>query len=248
MNHCLCGEPILTLNAMYSWDNTIFDNIVLPTGIDNDTLIATLISYCGENEVRYPSLPMLSDQIHLFFKMHKIEFQKIWDTENFEYNPIHNYDRTETELYELKRDVKRKLDEEKIFDQNNQTTSNSRVESESTQNPGEIIENQVSAFNSSGYQPKEKTIHSGQNVSHTDSEVNGSTTDDNFYTDDTSTNENTDQQDNTSRILESKGNIGVTSTQQMIQQEREIANFSTYLYISSKFEDEITIPVYRRRC
>ena len=40
------------------------------------------------------------------------------------------------------------------------------------------------------------------------------------------------------------GNIGVTTSQQMIQSEKEIADFSIYYTIAMQFEDAITIPVY----
>lgn len=40
------------------------------------------------------------------------------------------------------------------------------------------------------------------------------------------------------------GNIGVTTSQQMIQSEKELAGFSIYYTIAMQFEDAITIPVY----
>ena len=41
------------------------------------------------------------------------------------------------------------------------------------------------------------------------------------------------------------GNIGVTTSQQMIRSEREdVANFSWYYTVAMDFEDAITIPVY----
>lgn len=40
------------------------------------------------------------------------------------------------------------------------------------------------------------------------------------------------------------GNIGVTTSQQMIQSEKELADFSIYYTIAMQFEDAITIPVY----
>lgn len=40
------------------------------------------------------------------------------------------------------------------------------------------------------------------------------------------------------------GNIGVTTSQQMIQSEKELANFSIYYTIAMQFEDAITIPIY----
>lgn len=40
------------------------------------------------------------------------------------------------------------------------------------------------------------------------------------------------------------GNIGVTTSQQMIQSEKDLANFSIYYTMAMQFEDAITIPIY----
>ena len=40
------------------------------------------------------------------------------------------------------------------------------------------------------------------------------------------------------------GNIGVTTSQQMIQSEKELADFSIYYSIAMQFEDAITLPIY----
>lgn len=240
----VCCSPnrhgILTLQGMYDYDNTIFDNIVIPTGMEKDTLVSTILMMGGENEIRYPSYPLLTNRINLFFKMHKIEFQKIWDTENFEYNPIHNYDRTEMETIDLQQNINKQFDQSDTNTVSSESASDENVTSTTT--PNLTNEQKVSAFNSTGYLPKEQTTQTGTNAitstDHVTGEQSGKSVRDNMYTDDT------DRKDNTNRKLTASGNIGVMSTQEMIKQEREISDFSTYYYIASKFENEITIPVY----
>lgn len=41
-----------------------------------------------------------------------------------------------------------------------------------------------------------------------------------------------------------QGNIGVTTTQQMIREERDISDFSIYAYIADSFKDEFCILIY----
>ena len=46
------------------------------------------------------------------------------------------------------------------------------------------------------------------------------------------------------KVGNSKGNIGVTTTQQMIQQERDIVQFNIYDYITESFKNRFCISVY----
>ena len=40
------------------------------------------------------------------------------------------------------------------------------------------------------------------------------------------------------------GNIGVTTTQQMIKEERDISDFNIYGYIADSFKNEFCVLVY----
>lgn len=69
----------------------------------------------------------------------------------------------------------------------------------------------------------------------------------NPYTRTESTNNDTDTVRGNGETVHSgkiHGNIGVTTSQQMIQSEREVANFDIYDYIANKFEDAFTLAVY----
>lgn len=86
--------------------------------------------------------------------------------------------------------------------------------SDSTYNPGSEVENKISAMNSDGYQNDNKTINSGEDRNHNNYE---------------------------SRI---HGNIGVTTTQQMIQSELELRKFNLFEYIAQLFETDLCLGVY----
>lgn len=87
-------------------------------------------------------------------------------------------------------------------------------------------ESKVSAYDSSVYQPKDFD----------ESHNNGSST----GTETISGNNKSDDK----HIGHLHGNIGVTSSQQMLQQEIEISRFSLYDNISELFLSEIVIPIY----
>lgn len=86
--------------------------------------------------------------------------------------------------------------------------------------------NQGVAFNSNSFEDREKDISSGS-MSSTDN----STTRDAGYNDQT-------------RNYTSQGNQGVTSTQQLIQEEREVSKFSLYDIIITEFKTHFCLLVY----
>lgn len=85
-------------------------------------------------------------------------------------------------------------------------------------------ESRVSAYNSSTYQPSGKTINDGG----TSSEGGGSSS----------------SEGKSTHVGHLYGNIGVTTSQQMLQSELDIARFSVYDSIAHMFMSEFTIPVY----
>ena len=103
-------------------------------------------------------------------------------------------------------------------------SSNSTGTFDSTVN--EETERTKSAYDSSTYQPYDK--------------VTGRTTNDTDTTDRTSTTVNNDSEHN-GRI---HGNIGVTTSQQMLTQELELGYWNLYQRITQLFLQEFVIPVY----
>lgn len=95
---------------------------------------------------------------------------------------------------------------------------NDRSDSDAT------TESRVSAYNSSSYQPSGKTINDGG----TSSEGIGKNS----------------SEGKTIHSGHLYGNIGVTTSQQMLQSELDLARFSIYDSIAHMFMTEFTIPVY----
>ena len=86
-----------TLGGLYAYDNTIFDEAVLPDGIDRDTLIFVIMDMAGNNVCRYSSPTKLKNAITVFFKKNEYKFQGLIETTTFDYDPLVNYDLTITE-------------------------------------------------------------------------------------------------------------------------------------------------------
>lgn len=100
---------------------------------------------------------------------------------------------------------------------------------EVTSSPNTVTEGDYYGFNlSEGSRPVDKTTVTGSDQTDTNS---------------TSTMTHGHQE---SLTVDSHihGNIGVTTSQQMIQSEKELADFSIYYSIAMQFEDAITLPIY----
>lgn len=220
---------LLTLNSMLDYYGNTFDNIVIPNGADKEVLIDTIRDYCGDNECRYYEPVKLKKTVEVFFKMYQYKYERLWLSTQQEYEMIENYDRKEETTENIKGDTTRsnKGSAETTTD----TTSNTD-RSKSSSNISS-----VSAYNTQDFSNKDKAVlESSEN----DTDTN------NMRSNASGTSEDKENE-NRNRTVTTRvhGNIGVTTSQQMIRSEREdVADFSWYYTVAMDFEDAITIPVY----
>lgn len=146
----------------------------------------------------------------IIYTMFGDKWSKLWDAFSVEYNPIENYSMTE---HEERDDVTTREGSDTLT----MTGTDTDVLSGST-------ENEVSAFNSSGYSDNTQNTQDSTNT-----ETRNMT--------DTTTHDTTDTLDG-ERTLTRSGNIGVTTSQQMLQSEIELRK---WLYFNSVFNDIDTI-------
>ena len=187
----------LTITGLYDYDSSIFDNWVLPTGVERYQLIDLLIYECSGLELTLPNPDLFKRVTGLWTQRKTKAWTRALTAMDAEYNPIHNYDRTET------------LEEE-------ESGSGGRSDEAS----GTSTET-TAAFNSSGYSPKNKVQSS--------SEAESSST----YGRDHS------------HTIRTYGNIGVTTSQQMIEAEMTLADkLDIYQIIAQDFKKEFCVMVY----
>ena len=208
----------LTLGGIYNYDNTLFDDIVIPDNADKEVLITEILRQSAGNESRYQSPKLLKQMIENFFKTNEWKFSELWKTTEYEYDPLVNYD---LEISET-----REREENNNLTRSVESTGNNKVKSSDT------IENSVSAYNVSGYSPKDKTETAGTNEN---TAKNRGTETENKKGDGTETVTRHEKGDNSAR-----------STQYMIKEQRDIVNFSWYQIVANAFEDELTLPLYYR--
>lgn len=183
----------MSVLGLYNYDDTIFDDMVLPTGVDAQTAIDSILFDNAELEIMYPDPEWLKELIKVWSTRESVIWERILNAINQEYDPIENYNRTE--------------------DWNQTDTGNSSANGSSTNthkvagyNSGDLVnQNQDEAYTASGGNSSLQTYHHS-NI---------------------------------------KGNIGVTTSQQMLNQELDVSKrLDIYKYISDSFKNRFCLMVY----
>ena len=213
-------------------DQTLFDLLELPEGIDKETVVDNILLEGGEFEVLYADPEFMRNAIGMWGRKHYYTFDKWIKAQALEYNPLENYDRqedwTDTGNRGESSQARRDSGNTRTFDNQDKRTLDTEVTTENT----------VSAYDSSSYQPSDKaeTTNSG-----TDTVDYSGTIKDEFGEGSSGQTTENKKDIHTGRT---HGNIGVTTSQQMLQSEYEVARFNIVEQITDIFILEFTIPVY----
>lgn len=206
------------------YDENLFSNLTLPSGLDRDTVIDTIIEKHGMTALAHPSPDWMKHFIGVWSKRHLQSWQKLYDSTQLEYDPIENYDRKEdiTESREISRESSGKM--------SGTTGETTHAESAASNE----TKRDVSAENASDYQADSRDTGNGTIKDTGQRDLNNES--------ETSGNESSfDKFTHTNRT---HGNIGVTTSQQMIQSERELVRYVIYEEIADDFRDAFCFDIY----
>lgn len=231
----------LSILGMYNYDPTIFDGLIIPTAADitdeaekvTDPFVPdkpTLINYicmeCAELELVYSSAVTLANMIAVWSAVHLPEWKQLYNTMLYKYNPIWNKDG----LYKETRDLDGKNDRTANLDVTD-TRTYTNLKDVQTGN----VEHMITGYDSNAYSANTKDVMN--DVTNTrsgeDKNVQKITGTDKYYT-----------EDNGTITREESGNIGVTMTQEMIRQQRDVVQFNLYDYIAQSFKQQFCVMVY----
>lgn len=169
------------IRALLDYDNTIFDNMVVPAGIDLADVVDHIIYKYGDTPLFSPDPSIIKFYIGRWSKRRMFLWERFKKVIETEYQPLENYDRYDKGSVSFK--------------------------------PNTTYERTISADNATSYQPDSKDLRAGTDT--TDSE------------------------------LHSHGNIGVTSAQQMLNQELDvIPRLDLIDYIADDFKAEFCLLMY----
>lgn len=298
----------ITLIGMYQWMNDqndpLFKNLTVPTGMDKDKLINTILYRGAEFGVVYADPYFMQGMIGVWSDRYHHTLERWAKALAIDYDPLENYDRreewndvgTRSKSGSMARSGSEingytRSDAEAESGKNEGTGSSSDVRSsslkDSTSNSNttsqttagnktgdQSDEHKVSAYDSGTYQAKDKTdtdtadteVTASQSNSHgttdgsnsvnsveqhqtSDGQTsahnrfsNGSGNENKFSSESGSDSEA--ESHGAAHTGRTHGNIGVTTSQQMLQSELDIARFNIYDEAADLFLSEFCIYVY----
>lgn len=200
---------------LYGYDE-VFKDIEINEKLDKDTLINSIMDVCGMNEPIYPEIEILQIKVQYFFKKHKEQFDKLVYLYSLKYDKDYNpiWNKDGTKTHIETT--------ERSKDNTVDNLHNSLINDN-----GEDI-NQVSAYDSNGFSNDSKTTNTNKRNESGNDKTNGK------------------EKENIKLTIEDieKGNIGVTTTADMINQEIDLqSKFNVYEVIARMFFDELCLHV-----
>lgn len=194
----------LTILGMYEWDNTLFDGMSLPNNVSRETMINNILLETAELECIYPSAPFFKTALNMWSAMEVEKWTKLEATQNYEYNPIENYNRIE---------------------EWSDTATATGTGTAKGKNTG-LTENRMEVWGYNSATSVPQNIATGNNTDNVEN-----------------TNTASSEQSGT-RKGNIHGNIGITTTQHMIKEEREILDWDIHHYIIDEFKRRFCVLVY----
>lgn len=198
-------------------DPTILNGITLPTGLDLDTLKNSIILECAELEVLYSAPSFFRWAVDAWSLKESPTWEKMYQALQIEYNPLENYDRSESWT-------------ESGTHGNNKTVNNS------TETSGSATTNGDAKHYVTGYNSNTEVLQSHDVTTGSDSNTSSATG--------TGTEAETGNHSDT-RTGRVHGNIGVTTSQQMLKAEFDLApEINMYNIITRSFRNRFCLLIY----
>ena len=256
--------PLISImrNDLYITENTFLDAFYYPDDATRDEFINYFLLEYGEFTPIYQYPEYLLNHIKAVSASLKYTIDKLFATLSLEYNPIENYDRMEhwTDAGQSGRSVMGSDSESTTYTGGETTTYAGGQSSVKTGGHSEArlqheIERQVSADNTGSYFPSEKTIEDPDTTtttfnSETDTQSFNNRTDTTAFNNrsDSKTGSNSSSETGTTADVHDgrvHGNIGVTTSQQMIRSEREDVSYYNFIDdVARLYGEKLCIMIY----
>lgn len=243
---------LLSILELYNDYSELFNDLVIPTAADitddadkvsspfvpdKNDLIAYICMQYAELEVVYADPVIMKQMIKIWSEVHNPTWCALYNTLLYAYNPIWNKDGLYTETRNLKGTNYRtaNLSESGSFSE----TDGYTVTSMATTHTGSVTHN-VTGFDTNSLQPE------SSDVPNTTDSTSGSTSNTKGGTNShgTSGTDKYDTTDTGSITRREVGNIGVTTTQRMIEEQRELVRFNLYETIAEDFKEQFLVMIY----
>lgn len=213
------------------------DGVITPEPINAEIVKSYIMLRCGLLAPVYNDPDTFREAVRVWFSARSWEFEHLVNILKAKYSPIENVDRYDEWTKDTTGGYKNTESGSDVVNKDitDQTSGMDR------ENTTRATENTISAFNSSAYQPDNKTQDSGDLTT-----IYGKN---DRVDDDTTTTYghvlDNDHNDNEHFIQHLHGNVGVTSNEKLINEELDLLErFNVYDWIASQFESDMMIYVY----
>lgn len=226
----------VSLLGLKRLNDGILGELVVPDGVDVELVKDNLLAETAELEVIYPDAIFMQAMIGRWSAKELPIWERLYKTTLLEYNPIENYDRMEewTEAEDTKKNTE--------ADATGTSTTDTDGTSTRQSNTDGVINDQkyVSAYNEIEFTPTERDNNTQNEKNNSEQKDVGT------VSVKTSAENTTDETGNRNLLRKGRahGNIGVTTSQQMIEAERDVALYNIIDVIINSFKNRFCLQVY----
>lgn len=239
----------VTLIGLYNYENQfetdLFNKLVLPSGFTKTTFVNTLLLEHGEKCVLYNDPDFFMNAIGVWSDKWNLELTRLYEAMTAEYNPIYNYDRFESSKDIDDHTLTNKPDwsNTQTNDYDVKTTNDFDVVNE--QNVDATLTHDVSADNSSGYQPDYKDTTSAGKITTSNDGTITTENDGTIKNELSGTTDNIDEDRTQTHVAHLYGNIGVTTSAQMVTEIlHQRTEYNLYSIAAKLFANELLLGIY----
>ena len=215
-------QATVSMQALLAYEPTLLDGMAFPDGMNSDAVKATIVQVCAPFEILIPQPELCKQMLTLFSIRRKSTWTIMWTSTQQDYDLL---DEMGMEIYTDGNDTDTRTPDLVHTRTPDLTTSGQNGGSDST-------EQQVSAFNSKGYEPRERqtttlgstnTVHS---TGHEETRESGT--------------------DRTARIVQRsvKTSGRRRPAGELLVAARKAAEFDAYTYIAEDVKNNFCIRVY----
>ena len=242
----------MDLIAAYNYNPNVLDLLEVPEAIDKATLIDNLLMETAEREIIYTNLAFLRQAIGSWSKKNLPVWEELYKTTQYEYNPIWNKDGTvtETETRDLHGTNYHTDNTDRVDNLTDKNTRNFQdketrnLEDKETRDLNDTALESVYGFNSSSDAPANK-VETDYTGTDTNNHTGTDTMDHTGRQDiDRTYDERTSDTGTVKHERVEQGNIGITSTQSLILEQREVVKINLMDIIIDDFQKKFCLGVY----
>ena len=234
----------LSIRGLYIVNETLFSDMVMPDGMDasdRDIIVDNILNEYAELEVIYPDPVFMKDAIGKWSRKEVPTWQRIFNAAKADYNPIENYNRTE-ESEETGSSSGKETHSGKDTSTTDSRSNLAGMDKDANSGSDSLTTNRAAFDSNSLVTTGTDTTQHGHILTKS---LNETTTE--SGTASVNHGEIIDNSGNNNLVRRSHiaGNIGVTTSQQMLEQEIIVsAKLNVYNYIMNSFKDSFCLEVY----